>query len=150
MTWEGEGSIHQIGPSEMIFQGAFAGIIYFETPTGDLDGAFATCPATQRINIELGTTTGTGQCEITKSSEDVVYAEWHCDGEPGDCRGKFNLVSGLGRFVGVTGQSDFRVRSIMAQLIGDDASGASQNVGQGIALLPNLTFHLPEQHVPEQ
>jgi hypothetical protein len=145
MTWEGEGSIHRISPKELIFQGAFEGVIYFETATGELDGAFATCPASQRINLELGTSSGSGQCEITISTDDVVYAEWDCEGKPGDCKGKFNLVSGLGRFAGITGQSDFRIRSIMGQLIGDAGNGTIQRIGQGIALLPNLKFQVPEQ-----
>lgn len=145
MTWEGEGSIHRISPQEVIFQGAFEGVIYFETATGELDGAFATCPASQKINLELGTSSGTGQCEITISTDDVVYAEWHCEGKPGDCKGKFNLVSGLGRYAGITGQSDFRIRSIMGQLIGDAGNGTIQRIAQGIALLPNLTFQVPEQ-----
>ena len=145
MTWEGEGSIHRIGAQELIFQGAFEGVIYFETEPGSLDGAFATCPASQKINLELGTSNGAGQCEITVSTNDIVYAEWHCDGKPGDCKGKFNLVSGLGRFAGITGQSDFRIRSIMGELIGDAGNGTIERIGKGIALLPNLKFQVPEQ-----
>lgn len=107
-----------------MFQGVMKGILYVENEKGDLDGAFAVCPVSQRINPETGESTATGNCEITVSSEDVVYAELDCKGMAGDCRGEFRLVEGLGRFEGISGGSIVRT-------------------GQGIALLPNLKVITP-------
>jgi hypothetical protein len=144
MQWEGEGAVYNIGPSEIIFLGAFEGIMYFEGKNGALDGAFVTCPSSQRLNLEQATTSAKGFCEITVSSDDVAYAEWTCEGIPGDCKGKFNLVSGHGRYEGISGSSDFRIRSIMGELVSGMGNGSVMKVGKGIALLPNLVVNLVE------
>ena len=60
MQWEGEGAIYNIGPSEVIFLGAFEGIMYFEGENGALDGAFVTCPSSQRLNIADATASAKG------------------------------------------------------------------------------------------
>ena len=78
MHWEGEGSIHTIGRNQILFQGVMRGIIYVENEKGDLDGAFAVCPVSQKIDPETGESTATGNCEISVSSEDVIYAEFDC------------------------------------------------------------------------
>jgi len=145
MQWEGEGYVYKINPEEMIFQGFFEGILYFETAAGDIDGAFATCPVSQTINLEAGSTVAKGHCEITIATDDIIYSEWNCTGKLGDCRGEFKLVSGLGRFSGITGQSDFRIRSIMGELLIGAGSGTLARVGKGIALLPNLKFKIPNE-----
>lgn len=142
MQWEGEGAIYNIGPSEVIFLGAFEGIMYFEGENGALDGAFVTCPSSQRLNIADATASAKGYCEITVNSDDVAYAEWTCEGIPGDCKGKFNLVSGHGLYEGISGSSDFRIRSIMGELITGMGNGSVMKVGKGIALLPNLVVTL--------
>jgi hypothetical protein len=144
MQWEGEGSVHSIGVNQMLFQGAFNGILYIENEQGDLDGAFVNCPGTQHIDMETSDSFGAGYCEITVSSTDVVYAEWDCTGKVGDCKGTFRLISGLGRFEGIKGGSDFRIRSILGTLVKGLGSGSIVRAGKGIALLPNLKVTIPQ------
>jgi hypothetical protein len=143
MNWEAEGSIHSIGTNQMLFLGAMEGILYVETEKGDLDGAFIECPVSQKVNPESGESTATGYCQITVGPEDVVYAEFDCDGEIGDCKGQFRLVEGSGRFEGVSGGSDIRIRSILGVLVKGMASGSLIRSGEGIALLPNLKVIVP-------
>ncbi len=145
MHWEGQGSIHAIGKNQMLFQGVMEGIIYVENEKGDLDGAFAECPITQKINSETGESTATGYCQITVAADDVIYAELDCKGVAGDCKGYFRLVEGLGRFKGIEGGSDLRIRSILGQLVAGMASGSILRSGEGIALLPNLKINLPDK-----
>ena len=77
-------------------------------------------------------------CEITVSPDDVVYAEFDCKGVIGDCKGEFRLTEGYGRFEGVRGGSDIRIRSVVGTLMKGMASGSIVRAGQGIAILPNL------------
>ena len=144
MQWEGEGTIHVIGVNQVLFLGAFNGILYVENEQGGLDGAFVTCPGTQHIKTENNESFGAGYCEITVSSTDVVYAEWDCTGKVGDCKGSFRLTSGLGRFEGIKGGSDFRIRSVLGALVKGLGSGSVVRAGKGIALLPNLKVIIPQ------
>jgi hypothetical protein len=84
MHWEGEGTVHTIGKDEILFQGVLDGILYVETETGELDGAFVTCPVSQKVDVETDEAVASGSCEITVSSDDVVYAEFDCKGVTGD------------------------------------------------------------------
>lgn len=143
MQWDGEGSVFSISPTQMLFQGEMKGILYVETEKGDLDGAFVTCPVSQKINTETGESVATGYCEISVSPEDVVYAEFDCKGIAGDCIGQFKLVSGHGRFEGVKGGSDIRIRSVLGVLAEGMATGSIIRSGQGIALLPDLKVITP-------
>lgn len=143
MHWEAEGGIYSIGTNQMLFLGVMEGILYVETENGDLDGAFIECPVSQRINPETGESTASGHCQITVGSEDVVYAEFDCKGKIGDCKGQFRLVEGIGRFEGVSGGSDIRIRSILGVLFKGMASGSLIRSGEGIALLPNLKVIIP-------
>ena len=143
MNWEAEGTIHSIGTNQMLFLGVMEGILYVETEKGDLDGAFIECPVSQRVNPETGESTASGHCQITVGSEDVVYAEFDCKGKIGDCKGQFRLVEGIGRFEGVSGGSDIRIRSILGVLFKGMASGSLIRSGEGIALLPNLKVIIP-------
>ncbi len=143
MHWEGVGEIYTIGINQILFQGVMEGILYVETEEGELDGAFATCPISQKINSETGKSVATGHCEITISSEDVVYASLDCEGQVGDCRGQFRLIEGTGRFKGVSGGSDLRIRSVLGALMKGMASGSVVRSGQGIAILSNLIVRTP-------
>jgi hypothetical protein len=145
MQWEGEGTVHVIGVNQVLFLGAFNGILYVENEQGELDGAFVNCPGTQHIKTESNESFGAGYCEITVSSTDVVYAEWDCTGKVGDCKGSFRLTSGLGRFEGIKGGSDFRIRSVLGALVKGLGSGSVVRAGKGIALLPNLKVIIPQK-----
>jgi hypothetical protein len=143
MNWKAAGSIHSISTHQMLFLGVMEGILYVETEKGDMDGAFFECPVSQKINPESGESTAKGHCQITVGPEDVVYAEFDCDGKIGDCTGQFRLVEGSGRFEGVSGGSDIRIRSILGVLMKGMASGSLIRSGEGIALLPNLKVIVP-------
>lgn len=145
ITWDGEGQVFKIGTTHMLFQGDFEGIIYVETMDGVMDEAFVRCPASMRLDTESGMTSGSGHCAIHVDEGDSVYANWSCDGKPGACEGKFDLVEGTGRFKGITGSSPMRVRSPLRALAGNTASGSVMQVGSGIAILSKLDYNIPNQ-----
>ena len=142
MPWDGEGSVYTIGIDKLLFMGEFEGIMYVETSAGELDAAYANCPASQRIDMKGKQSSATGYCTITISSEEVVFAEWSCKGKVGACEGTFNLTGGTGKYAGVTGSSEILVRSVLNTLVVGMGSGDAVRAATGLAILPNLTYKL--------
>lgn len=142
MPWEGEGSVHVIAEGKILFSGNFNGIMYAESATGELDAAFAKCPAQQKIDVESKQASAEGHCNITVSSEDSVFAEWKCKGELGACKGTFTLTGGTGRFKGVTGSSDLVIRSVLSQIVVGMGDGSVVRSASGLAVLPELEYKL--------
>ena len=142
MPWEGEGSIHVIGEEKILFSGEFNGIMYAENASGELDTAFAKCPAQQEINATSKQASAEGHCNIVVSAEDTVYAEWKCKGELGACKGSFTLTGGTGRFKGVTGSSDLTIRSVLSQVVIGMGDGSIVRAASGLAVLPELKYTL--------
>jgi len=145
MPFEGEGTVYQIAPETMLFLGDFEGIIYVETAEGKLDEGFVRCPGSQTINMKTGKTSGEGYCMITPSAGDVVYATWSCRGEVGGCKGNFRLTSGTGQYEGIKGSSKLVVRSALNTLIVGMSSGSVIREATGIAILPELSYSIPEK-----
>ena len=142
MPWAGEGSVYTIGIDKLLFMGEFEGIMYVETSAGELDAAYANCPASQHIDMKGKQSSATGYCTITISSEEVVFAEWSCKGKVGACEGTFNLTGGTGKYAGVTGSSEILVRSVLNTLVVGMGSGDAVRAATGLAILPNLTYKL--------
>jgi hypothetical protein len=143
IPWDGEGRVFRIGMDTMLFLGAFEGIMYVETAEGKLDEGFVVCPVTQKLNLKTKATTGSGNCMITASGGDTVFADWSCSGKVGGCKGDFKLTGGSGQFKGITGSSKLIVRSPLSVLAGDMASGSVVRVASGIAILPELKYNAP-------
>ena len=142
MPWDGEGSVYTIGTDKLLFMGEFEGIMYVETSAGELDAAYANCPASQHIDMKGKQSSATGYCTITISSEEVVFAEWNCKGKVGVCEGTYNLTGGTGKYAGVTGSSEILVRSVLNTLVLGMGSGDAVRSATGLAILPNLTYKL--------
>ena len=142
MPWDGEGSVYTIGTDKLLFMGEFEGIMYVETSAGELDAAYANCPASQHIDMKGKQSSATGYCTITISSEEVVFAEWNCKGKVGVCEGTFNLTGGTGKYAGVTGSSEILVRSVLNTLVVGMGSGDAVRAATGLAILPNLPYKL--------
>ncbi len=143
IPWEGEGRVFQIGPKTLLFLGAFKGVIYVEHLGGEVDEGFVECPVTQRLELTSEETFGWGNCMITPSGGDTIFAEWTCAGAVGRCHGKFTLTGGTGKFEGIKGASDFLVRSPLRALATDISSGTVLRVASGLAVLPKLTYEVP-------
>jgi hypothetical protein len=142
MPWDGEGSVYTIGTDKLLFMGEFEGIMYVETSAGDMDAAYANCPASQHIDVSGKQSSAEGYCTITISSEEVVFAEWNCKGKVGACEGTFKLTGGTGKYAGVTGSSDMLVRSVLNTLVVGMGNGDAVRAATGLAILPNLTYKL--------
>lgn len=142
MPWDGEGTVYTIGVDQLLFMGEFEGVMYVEKTGGELDAAYATCPASQHIDIKNKQAKAEGYCTITVSSEDVVFAEWDCQGKVGACEGKLSLTGGTGRFAGVTGSSEMIVRSVLNTLVMGMGNGDAIRSATGLAIFPKLTYTL--------
>jgi hypothetical protein len=143
IPWEGEGHVFQIDSRRVQFMGAFEGIMYVENSKGEMHEGFVQCPVVQMMDLETGATEALGHCEITAGPEDVVYAQISCEGQVGDCNGKFILIDGEGKFAGISGQGSLRVRSPLRALSGGLGSGALVRVAAGIAIIKDLKFSTP-------
>jgi len=143
IPWEGEGRVFQVDTSTVQFLGALKGVMYVENSRGEMHEGFVVCPVVQELDLETGSTQATGHCEITVSADDVVYAELTCNGKVGDCVGKFTLTGGEGKFTGVSGAGELKVRSPMHALITGMASGAVLRISSGLIVISDLKFRIP-------
>ena len=87
----------------------------------------------------------TGFRETHQPRGDTVFAEWTCAGAVGRCHGEFKLTGGTGRFKGITGSSEFLVRSPLRVLAADVSNTRLLRVASGLAQLPRLSFEIPGQ-----
>lgn len=143
IPWEGEGHVYRVAPNRMKFLGEIQGIMYIESARGEMNEAFVSCPITQELDMESGTTVAEGECEITASSETVLFADLTCEGEVGNCQGEFKLTGGLGNFAGISGSGGLRVRSPIRALAADLGSGALLRVASGLAVITDLKYKIP-------
>lgn len=143
IPWEGKGRIFQINSTTVQFLGVLEGIMYVENSKGEMHEAFVQCPIVQHLKIDTGTSDATGNCEITAGPNDVVYAQLSCKGRVGDCAGKFVLVEGEGKFTGISGEGDLRVRSPLRALAGSLGSGDAVRVASGLATIRNMEVTKP-------
>lgn len=143
IPWEGEGRVFQVNTSTLQFLGALKGVMYVENSRGEMHEGFVVCPIVQKIDLKTGTTQASGQCEITASADDVLFAELSCKGKAGECVGKFTLTDGAGKFAGVSGAGDLKVRSPMRALISGLGSGALLRVASGLAVIDDLKYSIP-------
>ena len=143
IPWEGEGRIYRVAPDRMKFLGEIQGVMYIESSEGEMHEAFVSCPITQELDMNSGTTVAEGECEITASSETVLFADMTCKGEIGNCEGEFKLTGGLGNFAGISGSGGLRVRSPIRALAADLGSGALLRVGSGLAVITDLKYKIP-------
>jgi hypothetical protein len=142
-AWVGQGQMVPTGSSWVYFVGSFRGVIFVENAEGDLHAGRIVCPGTIEVNITSGAQRGEGRCVISRSSTDQAFARWTCSGTHGvECRGVFELTSGTGRFSGIQGRSDFRVRSGIGEV--DVGRGSEvREVATGLAEWSSLTYTIP-------
>ena len=117
-VWQGQGRFYKATENLALFTGYFEGIMAVENKQGALDSASMVCPAMLEVNLTDGTQQGEGHCIIVASGGDHVYANWTCTGKHLEgCAGPFTIKGGTGRFSKVSGQSEFVVRSSMAEYV---------------------------------
>ena len=144
IPWEAEGRVFRIGPETVIFLGALKGIAYAKRDDGVLNEGFMVCPVTQRINLSTQATSAVGQCEILVAGDNVIYAEFVCEGKVGRCNGEFRVTGGGGKYEGVSGSSNMAVRSPIQVLAMDMASGSELRLSMGLAELEELKYRIPD------
>lgn len=143
-SWAGQGRFIPTGTGTAYFVGAFSGILFIENDRGALNAAKILCPGTLEVDVNGGKQQGEGRCVLTDGEGNQVYAQWQCSGTHLiECKGPFTLTGGTGRFKGITGQGDFRVRSAIAELaLGRLGEGLQETAG-GLAEWPSLRYRIP-------
>jgi len=143
IPWEAQGQVFQIDTRRIQFMGSLKGVMYVENAKGEMNEGFVQCPIIQIMDLDTGMTEAFGHCEITASPNDVVYAQLSCKGQVGDCNGKFVLMEGEGKFAGISGEGQLRVRSPIRALASDLGSGALLRVAAGLAVIKDLKYSTP-------
>jgi len=142
-AWVGQGRFLPTGAGISYFVGTFSGVLFVDKDEGPFNTAKILCPATLEVNVNGGSQRGEGRCLITLNPTDQVYAKWTCTGvHQVECKGTFTLTGGTGRFAGITGESEFRVRSAIAELVARPGE-LVQETAAGLAEWPTLRYRIP-------
>jgi len=142
-TWAGQGRFVPTGTGVMYFIGAFSGVMFVDSDQGPLNRAKILCPGTLEVEINGGKQQGEGRCLISLNETDQVYAKWSCTGvHQVDCKGPFTLTGGSGRFAGITGGGEVRVRSTLGELTARPGE-LIQETAAGLAEWPALHYRIP-------
>jgi len=142
-AWEGQGSAFPVGEDQVYMVAVYAGVMFVDDGKGSLDAASIVCPGTIEGNLAKGTKTGDGRCIITDQDGDRVYSRFTCTGDLEGCRGPFTIVSGTGKFAGITGGGEIISRIQARQLTTYAGVDNVQQQGTGIAVWPALHYKIP-------
>jgi hypothetical protein len=141
--WQSTGQVYPIGPDKVLIQAVGKGIMYIETGPGELDAAPFACPGHSILDTDKGTMTSEGHCILDAGGEDeLVFAEYRCQGTPRGCEGKFTITGGTGRFEGIRGEGEIVVRTALGAVSADVESGTVIREAAGLAVWPKLTYRL--------
>lgn len=119
--------------------------MYTENLKHGLNAGFVICPVSMKVSLGEEKIEGSGRCEITGEGGDVIYAKYSCEGKVGNCKGKFKLTGGTGRYEGISGSSNIEFRSVVNALVVGLASGSTVRVSNAIASLPKLSYRIPDK-----
>ena len=143
--WEGSGQIFATGPETRMLLGSFSGILYVEKGKGTLDAAIMLCPAIQRLAWTQGKMEANGHCVISRSDKDLVYADWKCEGRPGECTGEMKITGGAGKFEGITAGGKMLIRAALVETALNLRDGDIVRNAVGLAVWPELKYVIPAQ-----
>ncbi len=144
--WNSIGQAFPIAPDKVLFQGRGEGIMYIENGEKEtLNAALFVCPGNTVIDLSKGSASRAGHCVITPAggSGDTVFAEFQCKGEPGSCKGKFEITGGTGAFEGITGSGEVLIQTVVADLAQNAKTGAVIKGATGLAIWPKLKYSIP-------
>ena len=144
-TWSGQGRFIPTGGGSVYFVGTFSGVLFVEDGQGVLHTAKFLCPGTLDVDVNGGRQRGEGRCVMAAGREgSEIYARWSCQGVHGvECTGPFTLTGGSGRFKGITGQGDFRVRTATSELTAGGPGEGMMETMAGLAEWPALRYRIP-------
>ena len=143
-AWQSQGELFKVGENKGYFIGAFGGIMFIEDKRGSLDAANLLCPGTMDVTLEDGSTDAEGKCIISDREDNLIFAKWNCEGIMLEgCVGRFDIISGTGKFEGITGNGDFFLRTAISELAMDIPMSGIQATSAGLALWPKLYYKFP-------
>jgi hypothetical protein len=143
-TWAGQGRLFQTGEKQALFVGAFQGVLFIENGQGILHAARILCPGSMDVDLGTGDQKGEGRCIVTGRSGDRLFARWTCAGPHlRGCNGKFTLTGGTGKFLGITGESEFVVKTVVQEISPGSGPVDIKEAMGGLAVWPELRYRIP-------
>jgi len=143
-AWEGQGYAFPVGEDQAYMVAVYAGVMFVDAGKGSLDAASIVCPGTVEGDLAKGTKKGEGRCIITDQEGDRVFARYTCSGDLTEsCRGPFTIVSGTGKFAGITGGGEMISRIQARQLTTYAGVDDVHQLGAGVATWPALHYKVP-------
>ena len=142
--WTGDGYAFPIDDDRAYMVAVYSGTIFVDKGEGVLHTGSIVCPGTVEVDLSIGRKSGQGHCIITNQDGDRVYAKFTCTGDFRGCAGPFTLVSGTGKFRGITGEGKMisQLESRDLEVVGGFESAHLR--GEGVAFWPKLTYHIPD------
>jgi len=142
--WTAEGKAYRISPKDVLFQGEFSGVMYFDGGRGELDASRFSCPVRQVVKLESAEYSAAGFCVFNAKQGAVVYADWACEGKQDSCEGTLKIRQGTGHLAGITGNGKMLIRSALSVLeLENPEGGRIVKSAEGIAIWPALEISLP-------
>src|SRR5689334_12381775 len=143
--WKSRSFVFPVGPDQAYLVGVHSGIMYVDDGKGPLHAASIVCPVTAEGDLKAMTKRGQGRCIITDEEGNRIYAKFTCTGDLGGCRGPFKIQGGTGKFAGITGEGEMISRIEVRQLTTVVGYDAAEQMGEGVAVWPSLTYKLPSE-----
>jgi hypothetical protein len=141
---EGVGQLYEIAPNRALFLGGFAGTIFVEDAVGALDAAQIVCPASLDVELPGGRQAGSGHCIITNAQGSRIFARWDCEGtHTVGCKGTFELVGGTDEFTGISGESEFLIRSAIHVFAITALGGEATEAVLALVTWPQFSYQIP-------
>lgn len=142
-AWIAQGRFVPSGEGKVFFVGVFTGIMFVDKAEGWLNAMSLVCPGTLEVEINGGRQHGEGRCLLRVDDTHQVFARWSCAGtHQVECTGPFTLVGGTGRFAGITGQGQLRLRTGFAELKAPPEE-MMRETAAGLAEWTSLRYRIP-------
>ncbi len=143
--WKGVGFAFPVGPEQVYMVAVYSGVMLVDDGKGPMHAASIVCPGTVDADLKKGTKTGHAKCVITGEQGNRVFAEFNCTGDVEGCRGTFTITGGTGRFAGITGEGEMISKIQAREITMVSGVESAQQLGEGVAVWPNLTYHIPDK-----
>lgn len=143
--WKSRSFVFPTGQNQAYLVGVHSGILFVDDGKGPLHAASIVCPVTAEGDLKAMTKRGQGHCIITDEEGNRIYARFTCTGDLTGCRGPFKIESGTGKFAGITGEGEMISRIEARQLTTVVGYDTAEQMGEGVAVWPSLTYKIPSE-----
>lgn len=132
------------GPDSFRTLSTMTGKLALEDTSGEVNETAMMCTSIIDNDTTADTMEGSGECVLTTEDGAQMYAIWTCEGTAVvGCDGDFQIVSGHGRYEGLTGGGLMTVRTMETQVADEDAVSGAKVAGRGVVIWDEFVLTLP-------